>query len=74
MPPLFHKENYLLMLAGIVVMVIGFFLMKGGKSDPNNFEPNEVYSQTRITVAPIVILIGLAIEVVAIFRKPKKSA
>jgi hypothetical protein len=46
--------------------------MAGGKSDdPNVFNANEVYSTRRITIAPIVILIGLAIEVYAIFRKPR---
>ncbi len=73
MAPLFSKQNYLLMLAGVVVMAIGFFLMKGGKSDPAKFEPEEVYSTTRVTIAPIIILIGLAIEVIAIFRKPKQA-
>jgi len=70
--PLFAKENLVLMLAGMVVIVIGMFLMKGGAStDPNIFSKEEVYSSTRITVAPIIILIGFAIEGYAIFRKPK---
>lgn len=71
---MFARENYLLMIAGLVVMVIGLLLMKGGKSDPSDFNPAEVYSSTRITIAPIIILIGLAIEVFAIFRKPKTKA
>lgn len=69
---LFTKENYKWMLVGAVVMAIGFILMAGGKSnDPNVFNPNEVYSTTRITIAPIVILAGLVIEIYAIFRNPK---
>jgi hypothetical protein len=53
-------------------MAIGFFLMAGGKSkDPNQFHPGEVYSTTRITIAPILILLGFVIEIFAIFRKPK---
>ena len=69
---LFGKENYTWIVIGIVVVAIGLFLMAGGKSkDPNAFDPNEVYSTTRITIAPILILLGLAIEVYAIFRKPK---
>lgn len=69
---LFDKNNLMWMLGGIAVMVIGFFLMSGGRSeDPNVFDPNEVYSTMRITVAPILILAGLVILVVAIFRKPK---
>jgi hypothetical protein len=69
---IFSKDNYIWMLAGIIVMAIGMFLLAGGKSeDPNVFNPKEVYSTTRITVAPILILAGLVIELFAIFRKPK---
>jgi hypothetical protein len=69
---MFSKDNYTWMLVGAVVMAIGMFLLAGGKSDdPNVFDADKVYSTTRITVAPIVILAGLVIEIFAIFRKPK---
>jgi len=68
----FSKDNYMWMLAGIIVIAIGMFLMAGGASkDPSVFAKNEVYSKTRITVAPVLIMIGLVIEIYAIFRKPK---
>lgn len=71
---LFTKDNYMWMIAGIIVMAIGIILMAGGKSDdPNVFKENEVYSVRRITIAPILILVGLGIEVYAIFKKPKAS-
>lgn len=71
---LFTKDNYMWMIAGIIVMAIGIILMAGGKSDdPNVFKENEVYSVRRITIAPILILVGLGIEVYAIFKKPKTS-
>ena len=70
--PLFGKENYRWMLIGIVLIALGLFLMGGGKSkDPNVFNPKEVYSFTRITIAPILILGGFVIEIFAIFRKEK---
>jgi len=70
--PLFNKENYMWMLAGLVVMALGFFLMAGGKSaDPTKFNDNEVYSTTRITIAPILIIAGFVLEIFAIMRKPK---
>jgi Protein of unknown function (DUF3098) len=73
--PLFGKENYRWMLIGIVLIALGLLLMGGGKSkDPNVFNPKEVYSFTRITIAPILILGGFALEIFAIFRKEKKSA
>ena len=71
-PSIFSKDNYIWMLAGIIVMAIGMFLLSGGKSDdPSVFNPREVYSTTRITIAPVLILAGLVIEIFAIFRKPK---
>lgn len=74
MGQLFEKDNLKWMLIGGVVMAIGFLLMAGGRSeDPNVFNPNEVYGFRRITIAPIIILAGLAIEIYAIFRSPKTS-
>ncbi len=70
--PLFGKENYMLMIVGAVVVLLGIFLMTGGKNpDPNVFDKNLVYSKMRITVAPILILLGLVIEIFAIFKKNK---
>jgi hypothetical protein len=69
---MFSRENYLWMLAGAVIIAIGLLLMAGGKSDdPNVFNEKEVYSTTRITIAPILIILGLIVEMFAIFRKPK---
>ena len=69
---LFEKSNYMWMLAGVIIIALGMFLMAGGRSeDPNVFNASEVYSTTRITVAPILIFIGLAIECFAIFKKSK---
>ena len=70
--PLFTKDNLVWMLIGGVIMALGFILLSGGKSvDPNVFDTKEVYSATRITIAPILILAGLVIEIFAIFKKSK---
>ena len=62
------------MLIGLVVMAIGMFLMAGGKSEnPAVFDAKAVYSTTRITIAPILILAGLVIEIYAIFKQPRKT-
>jgi uncharacterized membrane protein len=72
---LFEKDNYTWMIIGAVIIALGMYLMSGGKSaDPNVFDTKEVYSTTRITVAPILIVIGLLVEVYAIFKKTKKAA
>lgn len=72
---LFTKLNFKWMLIGIGVMVLGYILMAGGKMpDPNIWEPERIYSFRRITLAPIVILIGIGIEVYAIFFGARKSS
>ncbi|BAV09139.1 Protein of unknown function [Filimonas lacunae] len=73
-PVLFTKENYMWMLIGAAVVALGLLLMSGGKNEPNQFDYKVVYSFRRITLAPIVIVLGLLIEIYAIFKKPKKNA
>ncbi len=69
----FGKENYYLMIAAIAVVVIGFLLMIGGKSaDPNVFHEDEIFSARRIVVAPIVVIIGYIIGIIAIVYKSKE--
>lgn len=65
------KENYKLMVIGLVIIIIGFLLMMGGRSeDPSIFNP-EVFSFRRITLAPLVALAGFLFEIYAIMKKPK---
>lgn len=68
------KENFILLAIGFVIIVIGYLLMVGGGSDdPNVFNEKELYSFRRITLAPIVIMIGFIMEGYAIMKKPKKQ-
>ncbi len=72
--PLFTKDNYLWMGIGVAIIVLGMFLMSGGKNvDPNVFDNNVVYSFTRVTVAPFLIVFGLMVEIFAIFKKSKSA-
>ena len=74
LPVLFTKDNFMWMAIGGAIILLGFFLLSGGKNiDPNVFDDNVVYSTTRITVAPILILLGLVIEIFAIFKKVKTN-
>ncbi len=71
LPFLFDKQNYLLMGAGLVFIIVGYMLMSGGRSsDPNVFDAESLYSFRRITLAPVIILVGLAIEAYAIMKRP----
>ncbi|HMI79611.1 MAG TPA: DUF3098 domain-containing protein [Ferruginibacter sp.] len=72
--PLFGKENYMWMLIGLGVIALGFILMSGGRSsDPKLFNKDEVYSATRITIAPLLIIAGFIIEIFAIMKKSKTN-
>ena len=69
--PLFSSRNYTLMLAGILLITLGFILMSGGRSeDPAVFNP-EIYNFRRIRLAPFLILAGLGIQVYAILYRSK---
>lgn len=69
---IFDKENRMWMAIGGIVIILGFLLMIGGKStDPNVFNKDEVYSFRRITLAPILIIAGIIIEIYGIMKKPK---
>ena len=71
-PFIFDRTNYIIMIAGVVVILIGFMLMNGGAtSDPNIFPKEELYSFRRITLAPIVVMLGFGIEIYAILKRPK---
>ncbi|HMO31694.1 MAG TPA: DUF3098 domain-containing protein [Lacibacter sp.] len=69
---IFDRQNYLWMIIGAATIAIGILLMIGGRSeDPTVFKAEEVYSFRRITLAPILIVAGLVLEIYAIMRKPK---
>ena len=63
----FGRKNYLIMFVGIVIIAIGFFIMTLDK---------EQYGLgfMGITLGPLVVLLGFAIEFFAIFYKDKTNA
>lgn len=70
----FAKENYIILAISAAFFIIGYLLMVGGKStDPNVFNYDELFSFRRITLAPIVILIGVGLGFYAILKKPKED-
>lgn len=67
------RENYILLAIGFGIIMLGFLLMVGGKSnDPKVFNAAELYSWRRITLAPMVVLAGFVFEIYAIMKKPKE--
>lgn len=71
---LFERKNYKIMVIGIVIILIGFALMAGGGTDDPNVFNEEIYNFRRIRLAPTVVLIGMAIEIYAIFARPKRTS
>ena len=68
----FSKQNYIIVLIGIALLVLGFILMIGGGStDPDVFNP-KMFDFRHITLSTILILAGFVVEIVAIFWKGKK--
>ena len=68
----FGKMNYIIVLIGIALIAIGFILMiGGGSSDPDVFN-EKMFDFQHLTLAPILILLGFVVEIVAIFWRSKK--
>ena len=68
-----QKENYILLIIGFAIIMIGFLLMMGGKSDDPNVFNEEIFNFRRITLAPILVLFGFVFEIWAIMKKPKEE-
>lgn len=65
------RKNYILLLAGFGIILLGFVLMAGGGSDsPDEFN-YAMFSWRRITLAPILVIGGFVIEIYAIMRRYK---
>lgn len=68
------KDNMRFILIGLAINILGFILMIGGGSDdPAKFDGDELFSATRITVAPILVVIGYAVIFYGIMKKPSKK-
>ena len=68
----FKKKNYMILIAGIVLILLGITLMIGGGSeDPTKFS-EEIFNFQRLTLAPVLIVSGFVIGVFAIMITSKK--
>lgn len=66
----FDRINYILLVVGMMIVVIGFILMSGAGSTEEAYNP-DIFSARRIKVAPVVCLIGFVSMIYAVMRKPK---
>lgn len=70
----FTSANYRLLVIGLGIVVVGFILMSGGGSgDPNEFDAGSIFHPRRITVAPIVTLVGYLFVVYAILKRSHEN-
>lgn len=66
------RRNLPYIIAGFAIMVLGYILMCGGGSKETTEFNYAMFSFSRITLAPVVILIGIVVEIVAIMRIKKR--
>ena len=66
------RENYKLMAIGFAIIIIGFILMAGGKSDDPKVFSEDIFSFRRITLAPLIVLAGFIFEIYAIMKRPRE--
>ena len=66
----FGKQNYILLIIGVVAIVLGFILMGGPGSTETHFEP-DIFSFRRIKLAPTICFAGYLFVIYAIMHKPK---
>jgi len=68
----FGKTNFIIVLVGVALIALGFILMIGGGSDNPDVFNDKMFDFQHITLAPILVLLGFVVEIVAIFWKGKK--
>ena len=65
----FTTKNYVMMLAGLLVIVLGFVLMSGGGDHTATYFDESIFSFRRITLAPVVVIAGFVVVGVAIMKR-----
>ena len=72
-PMPFGAKNYALMGAGLLVVVVGFILMSGGGDHTVTEFDESIYSVRRITIAPIMVLLGFVTVALGIMIRFKRN-
>lgn len=67
------KRNYMLMLVGALIIVLGFVLMSGGGEHTVTEFDESIFSFRRITLAPVVVIAGFVVVGVAIMKRFEPS-
>ncbi len=68
------KQNYLIIIGGVVLVLLGFVLMSGGGADdPDVFVKEELFSTRRITIAPLLVILGYVVVLYGVLKRPKNA-
>ena len=68
----FGRRNYVILLIGSIIIIVGYLFMSGEGSPPAAYNP-DIFSRLRIRVAPIVCLTGYLINIFGILYRPGRS-
>ncbi len=67
---IFGRQNYMMMAGGAALVFFGMLMMIGGSMpDPNTWDPEIIYSKRITLFGPMLILAGLILEILAIFKR-----
>ena len=70
----FRKTNYIILAVGVAIILVGYILMGGAGSDEQHFNP-DIFSATRIRLAPVVCILGFIVSGVGVmWHKNDKKA
>ena len=70
---LFDRRNYTVLALALVLIILGFALMSGGKSSDGVTCNPAIFSPRRIVVAPIISLVGFLLAAIGVLLPKKKS-
>lgn len=65
------KKNYIILIIGSILIIVGYILMSGEGSTLAAYHP-DIFSRTRIRIAPLVCLLGYLLNVFGILYRPLK--
>lgn len=69
----FRRTNYILMIAGIIILLIGYFMLSGGGSDDPSKFSDSIFNARRLKAAPIILITGFLVELFAIMYRPGRN-
>ena len=65
------KKNYIILIIGSILIIAGYILMRGEGSTLAAYHP-DIFSETRICIAPLVCLLGYLLNIFGILYRPLK--